>query len=256
VKSCAIFLNGNLGLRVLDFVRAQSDLRLKVVVLNDARKRSEHFRAEVEGLIKGSSSPVKILEWSPQNLENVKQLLKNCDFGISVLFGNKISSEFLDSFKIGAINLHPSLLPYGRGADPVPWGIMLNQPQGATVHLLSEDLDRGDILSQEEIGIDLSMNAGEVYEKCVDSLYFQLTKILTPWLEGKLVGKDQKSQDFPTRKAAELDKLRKLRPDEILTAEAFLLRLQALTYSDGRYPVYEDHNGKKWEIRIELTPTC
>lgn len=50
------------------------------------------------------------------------------------------------------INLHPSMLPLGRGSMPAPY-ILMDYPEasGFTIHLLTDDFDKGDILYQEAL---------------------------------------------------------------------------------------------------------
>lgn len=50
------------------------------------------------------------------------------------------------------INLHPSLLPLGRGLMPTPY-IIIDHPaaSGMTIHKLSPEFDQGDILHQMEL---------------------------------------------------------------------------------------------------------
>ena len=53
---------------------------------------------------------------------------------------------------LGAVNIHPSLLPAHRGPDPLFW-IMRDGGIGCgvTVHALADRFDRGDILAQQSI---------------------------------------------------------------------------------------------------------
>lgn len=51
------------------------------------------------------------------------------------------------------INIHPSLLPSLRGKHPINGAILFNQSAGVSVHMMSDDIDRGDILAQLEIPI-------------------------------------------------------------------------------------------------------
>lgn len=44
------------------------------------------------------------------------------------------------------LNIHPGLLPFFRGLDPVLWSVMHKRPVGATVHVMSEGVDEGPIL--------------------------------------------------------------------------------------------------------------
>jgi hypothetical protein len=77
---------------------------------------------------------------------------------------------------------------------------------------------------------------------------------LVPWLEGKIVPRNQGLIDCPTRKSEELDELRILSASEITSVESLILRLQALSYNDGRCPMYKDEDGNLWDIRFNLSP--
>ncbi|OGG01498.1 hypothetical protein A2Z33_00450 [Candidatus Gottesmanbacteria bacterium RBG_16_52_11] len=72
------------------------------------------------------------------------------DLLISASYGQKIPQSVLTASGHGGLNVHPSLLPRWRGADPVPWSILAgDQTVGVTVVTLSESFDRGAILCQE-----------------------------------------------------------------------------------------------------------
>lgn len=49
------------------------------------------------------------------------------------------------------VNLHPALLPEGRGPWPMPIAILRGKSSGVTLHKLSDKMDEGDILLQTEI---------------------------------------------------------------------------------------------------------
>lgn len=52
------------------------------------------------------------------------------------------------------VNLHISLLPYNRGADPNLWSILDYTPSGVTIHVLDEGLDTGKIVAQRALNFD------------------------------------------------------------------------------------------------------
>ena len=56
------------------------------------------------------------------------------------------------------VNLHPAFLPRGRGAWPMPVSILKNIPSGVTLHKLAAELDKGDILLQQEIPLEAGEN--------------------------------------------------------------------------------------------------
>lgn len=44
------------------------------------------------------------------------------------------------------LNIHPGVLPYFRGLDPVLWSVEKGKPVGATVHVMDSGIDTGPIL--------------------------------------------------------------------------------------------------------------
>lgn len=65
--------------------------------------------------------------------------------------------------RLGCINLHPSLLPVGRGPEPVFWTLRRGERQtGVTVHLMDEGLDTGPILAQETIEVPFGVRAPDL----------------------------------------------------------------------------------------------
>ena len=74
------------------------------------------------------------------------------DFGVVVSFGYLIPTNIIDSFTIGSINMHPSLLPKYRGSAPIIHTILNNETQtGVSVIELSKNkFDAGKILLQKE----------------------------------------------------------------------------------------------------------
>lgn len=57
--------------------------------------------------------------------------------------------------RLPMVNIHPSLLPYGRGAWPMPLAILDRLPlSGVTVHKTQESFDTGDILLSRSFALD------------------------------------------------------------------------------------------------------
>ncbi len=65
------------------------------------------------------------------------------------------SQGFLEAFVDRIINVHPSLLPeFGGGMDAVERALESGATQtGATVHVVTADLDAGPILVQEKVPV-------------------------------------------------------------------------------------------------------
>jgi phosphoribosylglycinamide formyltransferase-1 len=65
------------------------------------------------------------------------------------------SNAFLEAFSGRIINIHPSLLPeFGGGMDAVEQALASGAEEtGATVHIVTADLDAGPILVQEAVPV-------------------------------------------------------------------------------------------------------
>jgi methionyl-tRNA formyltransferase len=85
----------------------------------------------------------------------VKELeAEGCELIITAGYRYKIPE--LSKSTVKGINLHPTLLPVGRGIWPLPWTILTNQQQsGVTIHKLIESYDTGDILLQQSFPLML-----------------------------------------------------------------------------------------------------
>ena len=65
-----------------------------------------------------------------------------------------LSPSFINSFPHQIINIHPSLLPKYKGLNAVKQALESNDTvTGCTVHYVTEDLDAGEIIMQEEVCI-------------------------------------------------------------------------------------------------------
>jgi len=68
--------------------------------------------------------------------------------------------------KLGAFNLHASLLPKYRGAAPIQWAIINGEREtGVTTFFLQEKVDMGNIILQEKIAIGENETFGELHDR-------------------------------------------------------------------------------------------
>lgn len=73
------------------------------------------------------------------------------DFIVSFGYRYVIKEPILSNYRDKAINIHVSLLPWNKGADPNFWSWFNQTPKGVSIHLIDEEIDGGDILTQCEI---------------------------------------------------------------------------------------------------------
>src|SRR3954468_22057829 len=68
--------------------------------------------------------------------------------------------------RLGAVNIHGSLLPKYRGAAPIQWAVANGEAEtGVTVFQLDAEVDHGGILSQAKTPIGPEETAGELFER-------------------------------------------------------------------------------------------
>jgi methionyl-tRNA formyltransferase len=226
------------------------------VVINSLSKRSSAYAQKVDSLLSELKLGVPVISYENEeiNFLGIKRLLSESNLGISALFGHILPNSLLEGNSCEIINLHPSLLPFGRGADPIPWAIINKQKQGVTIHKIDSGLDTGEIFSQRELLIAPNLDAGRIYELATDLLFSELKSIFDSWVAGEIKGIKQLETNFIVHKSNDLENLRVFHPQELGTFEEFLLRLRALSFSDGRKPLFLDDSGIVWEINFSVLP--
>ena len=101
---------------------------------------------------------------APQFIEYVKSL--NIDLIVVCIFPQILKAAILQTPRLGVFNCHPSLLPRYGGPEPGFWMIKNGESvAGVTVHVMTEKIDAGDIVAQQELIIGENENAGELLQR-------------------------------------------------------------------------------------------
>ena len=88
------------------------------------------------------------------------------DVAVVVAYGRILPEVFLNTFPMGAINVHFSLLPKYRGAAPVNWAIVNGENEtGVTTMRMDAGLDTGAILLQKTMVIGGDETAIDLMER-------------------------------------------------------------------------------------------
>lgn len=102
----------------------------------------------------------------PGFLSSIRSL--NPDLLVVVAF-RILPPELYGLARLGAFNLHASLLPKYRGAAPINRAIMQGETEtGVTTFLLQETVDTGSILLQARVRIGRDETAGELHDKLAE----------------------------------------------------------------------------------------
>ena len=90
----------------------------------------------------------------------------NPDLIVTAAFGQFLPETLLKAPKLGAINVHASLLPKYRGGAPVHYSIIKGDSEtGVTIMRMVKKMDAGDMLSQKAIPISKTDDVGSMFDK-------------------------------------------------------------------------------------------
>ncbi|HSY52950.1 MAG TPA: formyltransferase [Opitutaceae bacterium] len=101
---------------------------------------------------------------TPEWIERIAALKP--DLILSVYYRNMISSKILALPRLGAFNLHGSLLPKYRGRAPINWAVLHGEPRiGMTLHRMVKQADAGAIVDQDGVDIGPRDTAEQAFRK-------------------------------------------------------------------------------------------
>ncbi|MGH7182222.1 MAG: methionyl-tRNA formyltransferase, partial [Nitrospiraceae bacterium] len=169
---------------------------------------------------------------APQFIEYVKGL--NIDLIVVCVFPQILKAAILHTPRFGVINCHPSLLPRYAGPQPEFWILKNGEPiSGVTVHVMTEGIDAGDIVAQQELNVGETENIGQLSQRQHYAAATLLTNVVNAITQGAVDLKPQNISErtyFGKKTAADtmvdwtgsarqiLNLLRALQPYEPLTA--------------------------------------
>lgn len=153
----------------LEYFIKKPDIEVQLVITQPDRPAGRGHKLippPVKVLAETYNIPVSqpgLIRKDPELVEKLKKL--EPDAFIMVAFGQILSKELLDIPKIGTINLHSSLLPAYRGANPIQWAVINGDKiSGITTMLSDPGVDTGAMLLKKEIEIPDDMDAAELSE--------------------------------------------------------------------------------------------
>lgn len=132
----------------------------------------------------------KSIRKEPEIQEELKKL--NPDFFVTFAFGQILSQEVLDIPKYETINLHASLLPKYRGANPIQRAIINGDKETGICTMITElGLDCGDVCLKEVIDIPDNMTCVDLFEEISSKSPELIEKTLVGLKQGTIVPQKQ-----------------------------------------------------------------
>lgn len=117
--------------------------------------------------------------------------LPDADWVISFGYRHILGRPSITRYQEKIINIHISLLPWNRGADPNLWSFYDNTPKGITIHQMDAGLDTGPILAQEEISFSGNQTLKTSYDILQNAASILFCATWDAILKDKITGKPQ-----------------------------------------------------------------
>ncbi len=153
------------GYQCLDLLLARGDHVVGLITHEDNPHEKIWFKtpalaAREHGVPGFTPEKVNTPEW----IERIAELRP--DLILSVYYRNMISSKILALPRLGAFNMHGSLLPKYRGRAPINWAVLHGEPRiGMTLHRMVKSADAGAIVDQDGVDLDPRDTAEQAFRK-------------------------------------------------------------------------------------------
>lgn len=110
-------------------------------------------------------------------------------------YGQILPKSLLDLPRFGCLNVHTSLLPKYRGAAPIQWAILNDEPEtGVTIMKMDVGLDTGDILTQEKTPIHPQDTSETLHDRLADIGAKLLLRTLPDYVAGRIPAQPQPAE--------------------------------------------------------------
>jgi methionyl-tRNA formyltransferase len=144
--------------------------------------------------VKAAAEALGLPVFQPEKLrlEPERVIAEKADVLVVVAYGQILRENILECARLGAVNVHASLLPKYRGAAPIQWAIASGETRtGVTTMRLDRGMDTGPILLQEECEIELEDTTPALEAKLAVRGASRLVETLAQLDRGTLTPKPQ-----------------------------------------------------------------
>ena len=173
----------------------------------------------------------------------------NPDVIFSFYYRNLLGSDILNCARLGAFNLHGSLLPAYRGRAPLNWVLVNGETEtGVTLHRMVKRADAGAMIAQQRVAIAESDDALSLHRKLGEAAQHMLRSVL-PAIKTQTfneTAQDERQASYYGRRTPEDGRLDWERP-----AQALHNLVRAVTDPwPGAYSFAGTHKFIVWKSRV------
>jgi phosphoribosylglycinamide formyltransferase-1 len=144
------------------------------------------------GLDYARSAGIATWAWDSKGVDReeydsaLTRALEDCRIGTIALAGfmRILSPGFVERWRGRILNIHPSLLPKYRGLDTHARAIAAgDEVSGCSVHLVTEELDAGNVLGQAEVPINVDDTADTLEQRILAAEHELYPKVLSEFVK-------------------------------------------------------------------------
>lgn len=192
---------------------------------------------------------------SPESIKN-KLILEEierwgAEVAIVVAYGQILPQRFLEIFKLGAVNVHGSLLPLWRGAAPIQRSIEAGDKiTGVALQKVVKELDAGDVIGFREIAVSDEMDAQQLHDELAKLGASMLKIELMDYVRGNLAPQAQDPSQVTYAK--KIDKA-EAEINWNVPASKIVNKVRAFVMGPGTFTLHNSKRLKIHKAKVEST---
>ncbi|HMF28671.1 MAG TPA: methionyl-tRNA formyltransferase [Candidatus Cybelea sp.] len=160
--------------------------------------------------VKSAASELGLRVYEPADLRSFAAEIAAEPFDLFALasYGRILPKRLIELPHLGALNVHPSLLPKYRGATPIQTAIANGEREtGVTIMLMDAGMDTGDVVLQERVAIAPGETYGELHDRLALLGAELLARAIDSARHGALARRPQSGEASVTRPIGKSDLL-------------------------------------------------
>ncbi len=158
-------------LKLLKEKETQFGYKIVGVLTNPPSAKGRH-KDLIPTFVAQAANEFEIPVFTPEHLdaaarEEVQKV--NADIMVVFAYGHILGPKFLNLFKFGVLNLHPSALPKYRGPTPINAAILNGDSETFfTIQKMNLKIDEGNILAQKKVLLNGTETAGSLLNSAAE----------------------------------------------------------------------------------------
>jgi methionyl-tRNA formyltransferase len=224
---------------------------MRILIISD----NDHIGKSILSIIQdydGKTCSARLIESKSVDMKSdldLESIIKNNDLVISAHSKKIFPKKLTESIR--CINIHPGFNPYNRGWFPQVFSINNGLPAGATIHIIDELLDHGDIIIRERVEIDDIDTSLSLYNKIIEKEIEIFKKVLPDIITGNIKSESPEIEGNVNYKS-DFNNLCELDMNRTGTLKEHIDLLRSLSHGEYDNAYFINDRGEKIYVKINL----